>query len=137
MKPKWLEIALAEKGVREVKGGENPRIIEYHSCTTLKATEDEVPWCSSFVNWCMKQAGIERTKSAAAMSWLGWGVVLDEPREGCVVVLKRGAPPSAHVCFYLRSDEKLIACLGGNQGDSVKVSVFKKGDVLGYRWPKE
>ena len=56
MKPKWLEIALKEVGVSEIKGGENKRILEYHASTTLKAKEDEIPWCSSFVNWCMVQA---------------------------------------------------------------------------------
>lgn len=136
MKPQWLEIAQAEIGVKEVKGGENPRIIEYHACTSLKATEDETPWCSAFMNWVMKQAGMPYTKSAAARSWLDWGVVLDEPREGCVAILKRGAPPSAHVTLWLRESDGMFAGLGGNQGDQVKVSAFKAADVLGYRWPK-
>jgi hypothetical protein len=45
------EIAKAELGTTEVPGTQNnPRILEYHATTTLKATTDEVPWCSSFVN---------------------------------------------------------------------------------------
>lgn len=137
MKLPWLEIAIKEKGVKEVKGGENPRIIEYHSCTTLKATEDETPWCSAFMNWVMKEAGLPYTKSAAARSWLNWGTALGEPKEGCVVVLKRGAPPSAHVTLWVNGENGVFAGLGGNQGDMVKVSIFKNADVLGYRWPEE
>lgn len=135
MTPKWLEIANAEKGTIEKRGGENPRIIEYHATTTLAAKEDEVSWCSSFVNWCMKQADIKGTGLANARSWLDWGEKLETPVEGCVVILKRGVPPSGHVGFFLREHDGRIAVLGGNQSDQVKVSTFPADMVLGYRWP--
>lgn len=49
--PEHLKIAMKELGVRELAGSKhNPRIIEYHKATSLKATQDEVSWCSSFVN---------------------------------------------------------------------------------------
>ncbi|MBU5614452.1 peptidoglycan-binding protein [Geomonas sp. Red51] len=55
----WLKIAAAEVGQREFPGSPaNPRIIMYHGATSLRATSDEVAWCSAFVNWCLKQAGI-------------------------------------------------------------------------------
>ncbi|KKK66354.1 hypothetical protein LCGC14_2964930, partial [marine sediment metagenome] len=41
------------------------------------ASEDETPWCSSFVNFCVCEAGynpIKETGSARARSWLSWGV---------------------------------------------------------------
>ncbi len=49
----WMKIALAELGVHEnsLPGHQNQRIIQYHAATSLKAQTDEVPWCSSFVNW--------------------------------------------------------------------------------------
>ena len=135
--PKWLEAAQQEIGVEEVPGpGDNPRVIEYHKTTTLRATDDSVPWCSSFVNWCMKQAGIQGSGSAAARSWLNWGRKLDTPRNGCVVVLRRGNNPNnGHVAFYVGDGTSNIRLLGGNQGDQVKVSAFPKTMVLSYRWP--
>ena len=82
MKP-WLEIAEREQGVAEVPGaGDNPRVVDYLMSTTLGSLEnqnDETPWCSAFVNWCMEQAGIKGTNSAWARSWLDWG---KEPEEG-------------------------------------------------------
>ena len=48
MKPEWMEVAERElaRGVREYVGpGDNPRIVEYHSATSFRATDDEVPWC--------------------------------------------------------------------------------------------
>jgi uncharacterized protein (TIGR02594 family) len=135
--PQWLEIALREIGVEEVPGaGNNPRVIEYHKTTTLKATQDSVAWCSSFVNWCMKQAEIQGSGSAAARSWLSWGKKLDTPRNGCIAVLKRGSnPANGHVAFYVGDGTSTIRLLGGNQGDQVKVSTFPKSMVLSYRWP--
>ena len=135
--PEWLEFALGEIGVEEVPGpGNNPRVIEYHKTTTLKATQDSVAWCSSFVNWCMKQAGIEGSGSAAARSWQNWGKKLDTPRNGCIAVLKRGTDPAkGHVAFYVGDGTSTIRLLGGNQGDQVKVASFPKSMVLSYRWP--
>lgn len=146
MKPKWIEIAEKEIGQHEVKGGENPRIIEYHSATTLKAIEDEIPWCSSFVCWCMEQAGITSTHSAAAKSWLEWGDKLLAPVSGCVVIIRHkltgvdkvtGSSSGYHVAFWVDGEPGKISLLGGNQSDSVKVSSFPldKYEICGYRMP--
>ena len=146
-KPKWLEIAEGEVGQKEVKGGENPRIIEYHASTSLKAREDEIPWCASFVNWCVTQAGLIGTNSAAAISWASWGERITEPVAGCIVVIRQrkkgtdqatGSSSGNHVAFFNRIENGYIYLLGGNQGDSVKVSGFnlKSYDVVAYRWPE-
>lgn len=131
-------VAKSELGISEVLGNvANPRIIEYASHTTLKATSDEVPWCSSFANFVVDTAGFKGTHSAAARSWLKWGVAIDEPILGCIVVFKRGKPPSGHVAFCDHPDisNGIIRVIGGNQGDSVKVARFSVDSVLGYRAP--
>lgn len=131
------EIAKQEVGAKEVPGPQhNKRILEYHATTTLKATTDEVSWCSSFVNWCVTQAGLKGTDSAAARSWLKWGTPVDTPREGDIVIFSRGSnPQSGHVGFYIETIGETIKVLGGNQGDQVKVSNYLKSNVLGYREP--
>ena len=50
-----LEIAKGEIGQKEFRDSENGRILQYHDCTTLDASKDEVPWCSSFCNWVLLQ----------------------------------------------------------------------------------
>ena len=134
MNPLWLEIAKKEIGTEEIPGiGNNPKIIAYHQTTTLKATEDSVPWCSSFVNWCLKQVEIVGTNSAAAISWLLWGRKLDIPELGCICVIhkkvngadpKTGSTSGYHVAFWLREDINHVWLLGGNQGDAVKEESF-------------
>jgi uncharacterized protein (TIGR02594 family) len=138
----WFEIAKREEaeGVDEIRGSrDNPRIVEYHQSTTLKATDDETPWCSSFVNWCVQEAGLQGTRSASARSWLRWGQDLHgEPRLGCIVVLKRGTNPAqGHVGFYFGDAGDRLLLLGGNQNNQVNISSFRKTSVLSYRWPSE
>ena len=130
----WMEIARGELGQKEVKGAKhNPRIIEYHKTTTLKGTTDEIPWCSSFVNWVMKQAGYPGTNSAAARSWLNYGQRLAAPVPGCIVVLSREG--GGHVGFYMGQDSYGLKILGGNQGDAVTVAHYPAGRCLGLLVP--
>lgn len=131
------EVAETQRGVKEVPGAiHSKRVLEYHATTTLKATSDEVSWCSSFVNWCVEQAGLKGTGSAAARSWLKWGTPVEAPELGDILIFSRGSNPAAgHVGFYAGENEWQYKVLGGNQGDQVKVSQYKKADLLGIRRP--
>lgn len=134
MKYSWMDIANAERGVKEVVGNtHNPRIIEYHATTTLKATTDEVPWCSSFLNWIMKAAKYHFTKSAAARSWLDYGQEC-ELQLGCIVVFRR--PGGHHVGFCAGWTPNTITVLGGNQANQVNLRPYLRRDLLGCRLPK-
>ena len=133
---KWIEIAKKEIGHKVVEGlNDNPRIIEYHSKTSLKAQADEVPWCSSFVNWVLIGAGFKGTNSARARSWLAWGMALKSYRQGCVVVLKRGTGSQGHVGFAVAWRLGFVKVLGGNQSNAVNEKWYPAYKVLGYRWP--
>ena len=128
----WLDVATKEMevGVMEIEGDEdNPRIVEYHSATSLHATDDETPWCSAFANWCMKQVGIVGTDSAASISWRTWGQEVG-PVPGSLVCF------NGHVGFLhsIRADGKLLI-LGGNQSNQVKITPYDKNKALTYRWP--
>lgn len=135
----WIKIARQEIGVKEIRGKvHNKRVIEYHS-TTGKAPNDETAWCSSFVNWSLKQVGIKGTNSAQAISWqiMHWGVALSTPVYGCIGV-RRNHPngKKGHVAFIVgkTKDGSLIA-LGGNQSDEVTLQEFPKGFFLYFRYP--
>lgn len=137
--PPWLVVALQELDleVTEVPGPEHhPRILCYHQATSLKATEDEVPWCSSFVNWCMQNCGLgyKGTGSALAASWRSWGKAIEYGRLGCVVVMKRTG--GNHVGFYLDEDAEGVYVLGGNQSDKVCVRRFPWNVITDFRWPR-
>lgn len=141
----WMPIAQAEAaaGVHEIAGSRhNPRIIQYHATTGLRAQTDETPWCSSFVNWCLQQAGIRGTNSAAAASWLNWGTSVEARYGAITVIYNAGAAASLsssgnHVGFLLEETPTAYRILGGNQSDMVKESTFAKTRwrLKGYRWP--
>lgn len=134
MKFSWMDIANAERGVKEVVGNtHNPRIVEYHATTTLKASNDETPWCSSFVNWVMKAAKYPITKSAAARSWLDYGQEC-ELQLGCIVVFRRTG--GNHVGFCVGFTPNSIMVLGGNQANEVNVKPYPRRDFQGARLPK-
>jgi uncharacterized protein (TIGR02594 family) len=111
-------------------------VVEYLRTTTLPdelASQDETPWCSAFVNWCVTHAALKGTGSAAARSWLSWGQPLDKPRRGCIAVLSRDG--GGHVGFYLRTVGTQIHLLGGNQNNAVCTRSYDRARLLGYRVP--
>jgi uncharacterized protein (TIGR02594 family) len=134
---KWLEIAHGEMGQAEIAGANhNARIVDYFKATDFHAPDDETPWCSAFVNWCMVEAGIPGTGKANARSWLPWGRDV-KPVVGCVAILSRGNNSAqGHVGYYLGSNpDGTINILSGNQSNKVCVQRFAASRVLGYRWP--
>ena len=140
--PEWYRIARRElkDGIVEFAGEatHNPRIIEYHATVETTPDANEVPWCSSFVNWCMEQAEVRGTDSATARSWERWGKKLSEPQLGAVAVFWRESKSSGkgHVGFFVEETSRNVSVLGGNQGDQVSIAPQSKARLLGYRWPK-
>lgn len=131
---KWMAIARSELGQAEIPGSpSNTRIQAYNATTHGGAEADSVPWCSSFVNFCVKQAGFTGTNSKSARSWLEWGVEADDFLPGCIVVLKREELPKGHVGFYVGRESGRIRLLGGNQGDKVSIASYDADRVIGWR----
>lgn len=140
----WMKYARDEVDQKEIRGSQhNPRILAYHATTSLKANNDETAWCSSFVNWCLKKAGIKGTNSAAAASWLGWGRGGSAKSGAITVIYNKKAINSGltnsgnHVGFLIQETSTHFHILGGNQGNQVKISKYPKSSwvLKGYRWP--
>jgi len=134
----WMEFAFGEllADVREVPGpGSNIRILEYLATTNTPALGgDSTSWCSAYTNFCLRMARIVGTNSAAARSWLKWGVPC-EPRVGAIGVLWRESQSSwkGHVGFVVGANAGAIHLLGGNQGDRVSIASFPITMLLGCR----
>jgi uncharacterized protein (TIGR02594 family) len=135
--PRWMAVARAELGQKEVPGpASNSRISAYFTATHMGSQPDHVPWCGAFVAWCLRQAGVLTRGSARAADWLAWGETLAEPRIGCVVVLAPQAPgASGHVGFLADIEDGHVIVLGGNQSDAVTLASFPRSQVRGWRWP--
>lgn len=137
---KLLKFAIAELGQKEISGpDDNPSIVNYAKEAGFAwVDDDETPWCSIFVNWVAKKAGLKASGKANARSWLLEGINVDSaPEPGDVVVFWRGNPDSwqGHVGFFFgfSIDGERVYCLGGNQGNQVSVSAYSIDNVLGFR----
>lgn len=139
---------LAERfiGTKEMQGSvDNPMVMSMLKLDADWPENDEVPWCSAFVNYVCWLLRLPRSKSLRARSWLEVGEPVG-PDQACVgfdvVVLKRGPDPQpgpdviqapGHVGFYVGHGEHYVEVLGGNQSNTVKVSKYPVNDILGVR----
>lgn len=137
-----LEVATKEIGQKEKRGGENPRIIEYHAATTGKFDEDEVHWCASFVCWVLQVLGIAQTRSALAASYKKWGLAvlkIQDALPGDVIVRSRGKDSKGntlHHVHFLAEKYKggsTYKGLGGNQSDAVNIGDYSVSGILAIR----
>jgi len=134
-----LKIAFNELGTEEIEGVENnPEVLKYAEETGIQGiTNDEIAWCSTFVNWVAWKAGLQKSGKANARSWLNAGTKVTSPEPGNVVVFWRESPQSwkGHVGFFLgvSPDQKRVYCIGGNQGNRVSVSAYRLDTVLSFR----
>lgn len=132
--PAWLDTAYRYRGLKEIPGAKHNPIISGW-LKRLKAwwTDDETPWCGTFIAHCMENHGIALPKHwYRAKAWLDWGVPVSA-RMGAVGV--KGRVGGGHVFFYVGEDATHYHCLGGNQSNEVNVTRIKKSDVIGWRWP--
>jgi uncharacterized protein (TIGR02594 family) len=124
----WMEHALGE--AKRWAGKSEAvinRTINYHAEVGAGRQFQSIvgnanPWCASFVNYCVQQAGYPRASipfRARHFSIDANFVKIDQPIYGAIAVFGRSG--GGHVCFvYSLSDTSgQIIVLGGNQGDQI------------------
>lgn len=130
-------MALKDYGTTEIVGPEhNVKIINYFKEIGQSwVTNDEMAWCSAFVNAILKRCNLPYTGKLNARSFLELGQSTQEPELGDIVVLWRVEKdsPFGHVGFFIGKDTSWIYILGGNQSNSVNISKFPIYQVLDYR----
>ena len=140
-----FDLAQRFTGIKEVGGSvDNPQIMAMLRLDNSWPGNDEVPWCSAFVNYICWLLRLPRSNSLLARSWLTVGVPISkaDAKKGDIVVLKRGkgeqpgpevldAP--GHVGFFAGFMDQFVEVLGGNQGDTVKISRYPAKNILGIR----
>lgn len=133
---KWIDEAKKHIGLKEIKGSaHNSHIIMFWKAIKRGGIkDDETPWCAAFVGAMLESVGIISSRYESAKSYEKWGIKLDDPVYGCVVVFTRDG--GGHVGFVVGQDKSgNLLVLGGNQGDAVNVKAFKRDRVTSYRWP--
>lgn len=133
---KWIEEARKYLGLNEIPGPKhNATILSWLSQLKAWWKEDETPWCGTFVAHCVREAGLTVPQYwMRAKAWADWGVKLQAPAPGCIVVFEREG--GGHVGFVVGKDSRgNLMVLGGNQGNRVSIAPFSTARVLAYVWP--
>jgi uncharacterized protein (TIGR02594 family) len=99
-------------------------------------------WCAAFVNAVLEESNIKSNNDhkypLTARAFLDWGVGVDSPVPGDLVVFPRGNQGwQGHVGFYIRSVEvngiEYYYILGGNQSNKVSIEMYPARKALGIR----
>lgn len=144
--PPWLTRANSYLGEKEIRGkGHNPKIVGFWKSVCIPwVRDDETPWCAAFVGAVLELMGFVSTRKGNARSYMNWGIPIDKPCVGAIVVFWRGSRKGwkGHVGIVVGKDKKgRLLVLGGNQGNSVSIKAYPSlgqpgSRVLGYRVPK-
>lgn len=132
----WLAVARNLIGTREIKGPKHdPLILQmWKAIKRGGIKDDETPWCAAAVGYCLEAVGLLSSRYESARSYLTWGIPIDAPIVGCVVVFERDG--GGHVGFVVGADNAgRLLVWGGNQGDEVNIRAFDRSRAIAYRWP--
>jgi uncharacterized protein (TIGR02594 family) len=137
--PPWLIVARRYLGTREIAGPKsNIKILDMAKRIGgwVKSffTDDDIPWCGLFVGDCLVESGYPASaQTLAARSYESYGVALQEPALGAIVVFVRQG--GGHVGFYLGETVNAYRILGGNQSNTVSETWIEKNRSVAVRWP--
>ncbi|MEA2961680.1 MAG: hypothetical protein QOI46_1778 [Alphaproteobacteria bacterium] len=149
--PAWLATMRELTGTQEYAGGsDNPVILEWARFIGEKYPEmrgycaqynhDAIAWCGLAVAYCMAKNSIrpvfgksENERFLWADAWRRFGVRLDKPKPGCVMVFTRNG--GGHVALFEGEEGNDYLVRGGNQSDAVSLMRIHKSRFTAAMWP--
>lgn len=135
--PAWIIEAQKHIGIKEIVGSKhNPLILQWIKNLGGWFTDDETPWCGTFVAQCLKEAERGVPKHwYRALAYESYGTRLAKPAYGCIGVMARTG--GGHVTFIVgeTKDGHYLVGLGGNQSNAVNLMKFEKSRFTAFVWP--
>jgi len=136
--PSWMVEARKHIGTTEIPGSRhNSKIINW--LRTLRAwwSDDETPWCGTFVAHCLQSVGLPIAKNwFRAKDWATYGSNLRSTHVAPGAILVFARQGGGHVGFYVGEDANFYYVLGGNQSNSVNTMKLAKARCIAIRWPQ-
>ena len=133
----WIVEATKHIGLKEISGPKhNQTILQWVKNLGGWFTDDETPWCGTFIAQCLKEAGRGVPKHwYRALAYESYGTRLAKPAYGCIGVMSRTG--GGHVTFIVgeTKDSKYLVGLGGNQSNAVNLMKFEKSRFTAFVWP--
>lgn len=137
--PAWLAEAKKHIGTKEVPGSQhNSKILGWLRALKAWWSDDETPWCGTFVAHCLRQSELPVAKNwFRAKDWAAYGSNLRSTRVAPGAILVFARKGGGHVGFYVGEDNVYYHVLGGNQSNGVNVMRIAKMRCIAIRWPKD
>ena len=135
----WHTKLLSVLGMYELlpSGQVNPLVTEMFTHTTYPTKLNEA-WCAAAECWALELTGYKSTHDASAISFKDYGTP-SEYKKGAIVVIEHpsGGHHVTQFVDWADDKKKLARCLGGNQSDHVKYSIFdfNVDKPIACRWP--
>lgn len=135
--PAWLVEAKRHVGLKEIPGPRhNSTILGWLRKLRAWWSEDEMPWCGTFVAHCLQEAGLPIIKNwFRAKDWAAYGSNLRSTHVAPGAILVFARQGGGHVGFYVGDDANFFYVLGGNQSNGVNVMKLAKARCIAIRWP--
>lgn len=138
--PDWYKLALQDYGMRELlpDGTLNPKVRKLFADYTKFPTDlvnKTTPWCAAQMCAWLERSGWESPHSAAASSFLNYGVPSGWVR-GAICVIPRIGGSGFHVTMFAGTvDSSLFIGYGANQRDACLPAFYQMVKVVAKRWP--
>lgn len=134
----WIVEAKKYIGLKEntSKTKHNPTIISWLKELGGWWSNDEVPWCGTFIAHCLKVSNRNIPKHwYRAKDYLNYGTKLNKPAYGSIGVMSRTG--GGHVTFIIgKTKDGKLACLGGNQNNEVNIAIYSLDRFENFIWPE-
>jgi len=139
-----IQFALSHYGLKEIPGPDHTKRIlnmfRYIGFENIK--DDETPWCTAFVLYCLKKYGVSIPNTLKARDLAKIGNAID-PSAATVCghnfvdipVFWRGHKhaETGHVGFFISYVKESINILGGNQSNQVNIKSYGKSKLISMR----
>jgi len=135
IEPAWLIEARRHIGLREIPGKKtNGTIGKWLILLKAWWSDDETPWCGTFVAYCFATVGLPTAKHwYRAKAWAEWGKPVGHV-VGAVAIFGRAG--GGHVGFLVgKSAGGWVYVLGGNQSNGVTIMKLHDSRLIATRWP--
>jgi uncharacterized protein (TIGR02594 family) len=152
--PPWVYYARTQIGINEDDNCSDI-VNRYHQANReYKPSDCEIPWCASFVGYCLNQTEFDAQLDAGAASYANpqtrtratgktpesygdpvWGEQVNNPFIGAIGVYKNGN--QYHVTFIIAKsvNGETLYALGGNQGDRVNITGYERSKFVAFMKP--
>lgn len=150
----WIDAIEKDLGSHENDPKFSAKMIPKWPLVGLKLgtiAENWAAWCGLAVGVYLNKVKLpSQPDGALAKNWAKYGLKVDFKKDGipfgAIVHINHSGKPQSkgnHVTFcygdyspnHFSKRDAVIACIGGNQNDQVKVSYYKAKKVLNVRWP--